>query len=303
LNFLFETILKPNFYQMAIHLNLKLKVITTSHELGNIKMLKKSVLVFALLTSITPFSSMAGLITSTQTQNYSGTAGDDSSGAGGSIANLQFLKFDTLLGTLDNIFVQYSMTISDGLIGADNKTNAEVTVTGKLGGELTLTSDQALIGGEVGGSMGFSSIFSKLAAQHNVEFTLAADPTESTGPGGGTGASPGNPGAGDDVDSFDGTPKSDESVWYNINSAVFNSYKSGAGDTTFDVFFDTTSITEVVSASTQGFFETVDIDVEMQLYYEYTAAVVPPVVGIPEPAVFAFGLLMLCAVTGRKFLK
>jgi hypothetical protein len=258
-------------------------------------MLKKSALVFALLTS---FTSMASLIeiTPTQTHSYSGTAGDDSVGVdvGSSIPNLQFLKFDTSLGTLDNIFVRYSMTISNGLIGADNKTNAEVTVTGELGGELTLTSDQNLIGGQVGGSIGFASIFSKLSTKHDVEFVLAADPTLSTGPGGGTA------GTGDDIDSFIGTPKSEESVWFNINSAVFNSYESGAGDTTFDVNFDTTSITTVSSASTQGFFETVDIGVQMELYYEYTA---PAVVGVPEPAVFAFGLLMLCAVTGRKFLK
>jgi hypothetical protein len=256
-------------------------------------MFKRSALVFALLGSIMSFTSMASLITTTQAQNHSGTAGDKSVGAGGSASDFQFLKFDTSLGVLDNVFIKYIVDISDGLIGADNKTNSEVTVSGVLGGAVILTSNENMFF-----QPSFANVFTELSTQHDVEFTLAADPNESTGPGGGTG------GTGDDIGSFNGTPKSEESAWFNISNMFMPGFVGGAGDTTFDVFFNTTSITTVSSASTQGFFETVDIGVEMQLYYEYTAAPAPvPPVGVPEPAVFAFGLLMLCAVTGRKFIK
>jgi hypothetical protein len=284
---------------MAIYLSLKLKVITTSHELGNINMLKKSVLVFALLTSITPFSSMASLITTTQTQEFSGTAGNDSDGS--SVDHFMFEKFDNLLGTLDNVFIRYSLFIDSGFIGADNLTNVAVNGTGVLGAEVDVDSTDVNLLGPT-----FQPLFDTLEATQSAVFNLAADPSQSAGVGGGTGSTfiDGNPNTGnsDDRSIFNGGSIDTTSGFLNVSDFVFDGFIGNSGDT-FEVTFNSTSIVTVDAAGTQGTFEAVDAIISMDLYYEYTAAVVPPVVGVPEPAVFAFGLLMLCAVTGRKFIK
>jgi hypothetical protein len=106
-------------------------------------MLKKSALVFALLGSLTSFTSMASLITTTQTDNFTGIAGNDSIGAGTGQSNsdLQFVKFDTSLGDLIGVNVSYTFRIFGGSIGATSLTSDTSDVTATLGADIQLGSD------------------------------------------------------------------------------------------------------------------------------------------------------------------
>ncbi|MFT7261050.1 MAG: hypothetical protein ACI9MS_002924 [Glaciecola sp.] len=270
---------------MAIYLSLKLKVITTSHELGNINMLKKSVLVFALLTSITSFSSMASLIT--QTNNFTGIAGNDSIGAdaGSSISDLQFDKFDESLGELTDVHVSYILSISGGSIGATSNTSATSEVIATLGANVLLNSDLPFLK-ESG--FGTTSMFDTTTVTQPFAFSL-------TGSG--------------DAYTENGVSKFEDTGFVTIldsfGSTSYLDYFKTASPDTFGISFATSGINDVeaTGGGVTGNFVTVSFDITVNLNYEYTAAPVPPVFGVPEPAVFAFGLLMLCAVTGRKFIK
>jgi hypothetical protein len=274
---------------MAIYLSLKLKVITTSHGLGNINMLKKSVLVFALLTSITSFSSMASLITVTQVQSYSGTAGDSSvsdSNPGSSVAAFEFLKFDTSLGELTSVNISYSLAISGGSIGVQNNSNGEVSGSGTLGANIELDSDLPFF---LMGDFFPEAMFGLFESSENFTFNLAAN------------------GSSGDSETFAGVPSTENTGFVTaLDSYASNDYLTPfetISAETFNISFVTLSVFSITVPSSNGTFSPVLIDIETSLNYGYTAAVVPPMVGVPEPAVFAFGLLMLCAVTGRKFIK
>jgi hypothetical protein len=261
-------------------------------------MLKKSAYIFVLLTSLTSFSSMASMITTTQTQAFSGTAGNESDG--NSPDDFTFEKFNSLLGTLDNVFIKYSLATDNGFIGADNLTNVAVDGTGELGAKLDLISLDNTLGFILPG--GFTNAFSTLDLTQTTLFNLAADPSQSTGLGGGTGSTPGgipNTGNSDDLSVFNGISIDTTSGFFNLNSAVITGFSGNLGDT-FEIQFDTTSVVEVNVGSSLGTFQAVDANISMDLYYEYTAA---PSLAVPEPSVFAICLLILCAVTGRKFLK
>jgi hypothetical protein len=261
-------------------------------------MLKKSAYIFVLLTSLTSFSSMASMITTTQTQAFSGTAGNESDG--NSPDDFTFEKFNSLLGTLDNVFIKYSLATDNGFIGADNLTNVAVDGTGELGAKLDLISLENTLGFILPG--GFTNAFSTLDLTQTTLFNLAADPSQSTGLGGGTGSTPGgipNTGNSDDLSVFNGISIDTTSGFFNLNSIAIANFSGNSGDT-FKIRFDTTSVVGVDVGSSVGTFQAVDVNISMDMYYEYTAA---PAIAVPEPAVFAICLLVLCAVTGRKFLK
>jgi hypothetical protein len=269
-------------------------------------MFKRSALVFALLSSLTSFTSTASLITTTQTQVFSGTAGIDSDDSGSS--PFIFSKFDSTLGTLDNIFIKYALTVDGGFIRADNLVDNISSGTGTLGATVLLSSSDVTFAAF--GS--FSSAFEILNAEQDTTFSLAADPSLGSGDNGGTssisngfGGSTG--GDGDDRQRFDGSLTNvfsgvDALEFQKLNLGVLTQFTGSSSDT-FEVDFNTGSTVDIFVTGAEGGFSAVDATISMDLYYEYTAAPVPPVFGVPEPAVFAFGLLMLCAVTGRKFIK
>jgi hypothetical protein len=268
-------------------------------------MLKKSALVFALLTSLTSLTSMASLITTTQTQVFSGTAGVDSDDPGSS--PFIFSKFDSTLGTLDNIFIKYALTVDNGFIRADNLVNNISSGNGFLGASVILSSDVAFASFDDG----FVSAFQTLNAEQETTFTLAADPSLGSGPNGGTNSSSNGSGGsvggdGDDREQLDGSlinvfSGADALEFQRLNLGVRPQFTGSSSDT-FEVNFDSGSTVDVFVTNAEGGFSAVDAIISMSLYYEYTAPAAP-VMAVPEPAVFAFGLLVLCLVTGRKLRK
>ena len=103
-------------------------------------MFKKTLLAAVLVAASA--TAYADLVTPTQTETFTGVAGNDSTKEG--VSPFVFDKFDESLGTLTGVFVQYSLDIANGLIGADNLTNEEVEGTGDLGGDVILSSDLAM---------------------------------------------------------------------------------------------------------------------------------------------------------------
>lgn len=245
-------------------------------------MFKKLVFATALLTS---FSSMAGLIktTAVQSDSYTGTAGDTSLQPG--VDPFVFSKFDSSLGTLTNIFVTYSISIDNGYIGADNKTNNAVSGSAELGGQVLFSSDLGFI------NSSFVSLFQPpLKVTQTVTIELAADLNQTTG------------GTGPDVQQYNGGPLSDSRNSLQVNSVAFGTFIGSATDT-FDVDFETISLNNVSVGGAQGFFEAVDVTVAFEMYYEYEEADEPDVPSVPAPGIFSVGLLCLGALYGRRYIK
>jgi hypothetical protein len=252
-------------------------------------MLKRSALLFVLLSSLTSFTSMASLITVTQVQSYTGTAGDASVSAnnlGSSVDAFEFLKFDTSLGELTSVNLSYRLSISGGSIGVQNNSNGAVSGTGTLGATVELASDLEF---KLLGSSGFpEDMFELFESSENFNFSLAAN------------------GDSGDSQTFTGLPSTEDTGFVTALDSFMSldyltQFKTASAET-FAISFDTLSVFSITVPSSSGTFSPVLIDIETSLNYGYTAAPAPPV-GVPEPAVFAFGLLMLCAVTGRKFIK
>lgn len=256
-------------------------------------MLKKSALVFALLGSLTSFTSMASLIT--QTDNFIGTAGSVSIGAKPEslISDLQFDKFDESLGELTDVHVSYIFSIFGGSIGATSNTAVSSEVSATLGANVILDSAlpfRKVIPGEFGGPDTQVSMFETTTVSQPFAFNLAG---------------------GADTKTFSGVSKFEDTGFVtaldSLNSTSFLDFFKTASPETFGISFKTSGINDVVATGggVTVNFVSVSFDIIVNLNYEYTAAPLPPAppVGVPEPAVFAFGLLMLCAVTGRKFLK
>jgi hypothetical protein len=238
----------------------------------------KKTLLAALLIGMSTAAS-ADLITPTQTETFTGVAGNDSTKEG--VNPFTFDKFDESLGTLTGVYVEYSLDIANGLIGADNLTNEEVQGTGDLGGDVILSSNIAMFRDGT-----FTSIFDKLELLQTTTFTLAADPTLSVG---GT--------EGEDIQSFYGSDFSATSGLISLNSDFLSQFV-GTGET-FDVDFDSGSTTIVDVSGAQGFFQAVDMIVSMDVYYTYEE-LEEPASATEVPVPFAFGALGL-AFAGLGF--
>jgi hypothetical protein len=251
-------------------------------------MLKKSALVFALLGSLTSFTSMASLIT--QTDSFTGTAGNDSIGAdaGSAISDLQFDKFDESLGELTDVHVSYIFSIFGGSIGATSNTAATSEVSAILGADVLLDSDLPFRKEDGFGL--FEKMFETTTVTQAFAFNLAG---------------------GSDTNTINGVSNFEDTGFVTAldsfeSTSFLDFFKTGSPET-FGISFKTSGISDVeaTGGGVTGNFVTVSFGITVNLNYEYTAAPLPPAppVGVPEPAVFAFGLLMLCAITGRKFLK
>lgn len=243
-------------------------------------MFKKTILALPLLA----MSAMASaeLTTPTQSAYFSGTAGNTSLQEG--LDPFTFDKFDSSLGTLTGVFVRYDFTIDNGLIGADNMTNEEVSGTGELGGSLTLTSELGFVNST------YNPVFEKMDLLQTAAFTLAADPTQSVG------------GNGPDVATLYGVQMYSDSGWVSLGSGTFNPFVGTAGDT-FDVDFDTDSSVVVNVPGAQGFFQAVDTSISMELYYTYEAPAVnePPASAVSVPAgLAAAGMFLMGAGALRR---
>lgn len=230
---------------------------------------KKTLLAFALLT-ISSIAS-AELFTPTQTETFAGPAGSNSVDVG--VDPFTFQKFDSSLGTLTGIIVNYSFSIDNGLIGADNLSNAIVYGTGELGASLSFSSSLPFI------DTGFATVFTQLDLGALADFTLAADPLMTTG------------GNGPDVAQLTGGYHEALSGPHSISPIVFNGFIGNAGDT-YDVNFNVGSITLVSVPGAQGYFQTVDSFVSLDITYQYESNT-PVTSDVNLPLSAAAGLLML----------
>jgi hypothetical protein len=232
------------------------------------KITMASMLVFASI------GAQAELVTATQTQQFAGTGGSDSTAPG--FDPFTFDKFDSSLGTLTGVFVSYDFSIDGGLIGADNLTNEVVFGSGELGASLLLQSSLPFVDGAL------NTIFTKVDLSQFAGFTLAADPTASVG------------GSGPDIATLIGDSLSFNSGLFSLSAFVFNSFVGNSGDT-YTVDYDTGSTTLVSVPGAQGFFQSVNAAAELSIYYSYEEPVPEPPVGdvsVPLGAGFA-GLAML----------
>jgi hypothetical protein len=213
-------------------------------------------LITAIAASMMTWGVQADILTTDpQSNNWMGTAGNTSLAAG--IDPFAFYKFDSSLGNLTNVFVQYDLTINNGLLGADNLGNTPVTGIGVLGGKISLTSDVSFL------TPDFQNVFSPLEVTQNFTFNLDADPTYSIG------------GTGQDIQSFTGNELFASSGFKTLNPFVFNQFMGGANDT-FNVDFDTDSVVIIEMQNAQGFFQAVNTEINMSIYYEYDGVATPP---------------------------
>lgn len=211
----------------------------------------KKTLLAVVLAGMTA-TSFAEMTTSVQSDSFSGEGGADSSLVG--VSPLEFDMFDSSLGTLTGAYISYSLGVNGGLIGADNMSNEETSGTGSLGAEMLL---QEMSGMNFFKEGTYDSVFEKLTRVENTTFNLAADPTMSVG------------GEGDDIQQFNGTSGIvDSNGFISLNTSLLSQFIGNAGDT-FTVDFDTTSVTTVSVSGAQGFFQPVNLDVTMNLYYTY----------------------------------
>jgi hypothetical protein len=213
-------------------------------------------LVTAIAASMITWGVQADILTTDpQSNNWMGTAGNTSLAAG--IDPFAFYKFDSSLGNLTNVFVQYDLTINNGLLGADNLGNTPVTGIGVLGGKISLTSDVSFL------TPDFQNVFSPLEVTQNFTFNLDADPTYSVG------------GTGQDIQSFTGNELFASSGFETLNPFVFDQFMGGPNDA-FNVDFDTDSVVIIEMQNAQGFFQAVDTEINVSIYYEYDDTATPP---------------------------
>jgi hypothetical protein len=225
-------------------------------------------------------SVQADLVTATQTQQFAGTGGSDSTAPG--FNPFTYDKFDSSLGTLTGVFVSYNFSIDGGLIGADNLTNEVVSGTGELGASLLLQSSLPFVDGA------FNTIFTKVDLSQYAAFTLAADPLATVG------------GTGPDVATLSGDAFNFNSGLFSLSAFVFNSFVGNAGDT-YTVDYDTGSTTLVNVPGAQGFFQSVDAAAELSIYYSYVEPVPePPVADVSVPLGAGFAGLVMLGLAGFR---
>ena len=214
--------------------------------------LKYSLLAISLMTAT---ASQADVVQDQpQSASFSGAAGNDSTEPG--VAPFVFAKFDEALGKLTNVFFRTTFTLSGGLIGADNMTNDATSGYGDLGAKLFLSGSEPLLNGS------YASLFSPIELTQRTTFTLAADPTLSTG------------GNGPDVMTYYGTTLQEQTSWRSISTTFLSNY-TGAGQT-FNINFDTDSSILVSVPGAQGFFQVPNVYLNVEVYYEYEPTTVQP---------------------------
>lgn len=216
--------------------------------------------------------------TPTQNQLFFGTAGNKSTEPG--VDPFSFSKFDTSLGSLNDVFVRYSMTIDNGLLGADNLTNDAVVGTGTLGGSVLLKPEFGFLKDD------FSPIFEKISLSQTETLNLAADPTMSLG------------GSGPDVDSFNGGFLEKNVGWLTVNKVLLSNFLASPTNDSFTIDIDTSSVVKVDAGGSQGFFQAVDVGVNMDLYYSYDKAPEADVSDVTSPGVLAAAGLVILIVSG-----
>lgn len=219
------------------------------------KFLNKFAAYAALSLVVMSTSAQAALMsTTTQNQTYTGVAGNASNSPG--LQPFVFEKFDTTLGTLLRVVARLSLTISGGLISADNMTNQVASGTGMLGAQASVSGPVPFINDQ------YAPMFSGFELAQYADFTLAADPTMSFG------------GNGPDVGTLYGGTYNKTSGWQSVAS-LFNYAFVGAGDLLID--FDTNSDISIDVVGARGSFEAVNAVVSLDLFYEYeTIDVTPP---------------------------
>jgi hypothetical protein len=231
----------------------------------------------------------ATYVTSTQTQQFQGIAGKDSGNDG--VLPFSFLKFDSSLGNLTGVFFRSVINVNGGLIGADNTTNEQVNGSGYIGasvqiGDTTNDGVQLLDGS-------FKPIFGPQSFIKDANFTLYGDPTLSVG------------GNGSDVFVMNGTSHVYDSGFLSVSSVFFNQY---LGSDYFNIGFDTTSEVSVSALGAQNTFKTANVDLGLELYYQYEdfpepEIEEPPVSNVPTPfgiASLGLGLLGFGAARRKK---
>jgi hypothetical protein len=225
-------------------------------------------------------SALADLSTPTQNFSFVGSADSSSLEPGG--APFLFNKFDGSLGDLTGVFVLYDFAIMNGLLGADNKTNAQVSGSGDLGAAVALTSNVQFLNNDLSG------LFNRVSLLHSFEFTLAADPTLSIG------------GDGPDTSTMLGATLFRDSGWKRASNINYASFYGGPGEKiTINFDMDPTAIVRVVGA--QGFFQSVDTELNMSMYYTYSAPlVVQPPTNVPAPIGMAIMGLAMIGFGARK---
>ncbi len=242
--------------------------------------MKKLILASLLLSTLSSTAFASAVLTPTQENSFSGTAGNTSFEAG--ISPFSFYKFDSTLGNLSNVFVWYNLTIDQGLLGADNLTNDAATGVGYLGGRITLSSDLAFIDNS------YQSIFNSIETTQQFNFDLAADPSYSLG------------GNAPDVQSFVGSEFSTHSGVFALSPLIFSQFEGGASEQ-FDVDFRSYSVVDVQVENAQGFFQAVDATISMGLQYEYfNNAEVGSTVDVNTPLFGGVGLLIAAALLSGK---
>ncbi|NVK55427.1 MAG: choice-of-anchor E domain-containing protein [Alteromonadaceae bacterium] len=248
-------------------------------------MLKKCLFGLAMLAS---FSSTAAL-TTIQTETYAGTAGNVSDGS--VIQPFIFEKFDSALGTLTDVIFSYTFSINNdndtetGYITVDNKTNAEQTGEATLGASLTFSST------DIDGFAQYTLFYADgtpKSLSDVFDFTVAADPTLSTG------------GNGPDRVTFFGTP--DSKTFTPNTSGILNEFIGNSSDTlTFN--FVTTSVGAVSVGGAEVSTTAVDMALAMNIQYEYTPFAEPTDTPIPAPGAFALCLLAVSVFAGRSYVQ
>lgn len=242
-------------------------------------------LIAATLLLCSGGASAALMTTTIQSQSYSGTAGISSNESG---ANpLTFLKFDETLGNLVNVFMRADFSISGGLIGADNVTNQEVGGTGELGANISVTSSMPLF------NSAYQMMFETVELSQFTNFILVADPTLSTG------------GNGLDVVTLYGGAINTQVDWQSVGAFFVNDYIGQ--NQQFNIDFNTVSIVNISAPGAQGFFQSPDFSMNIELYYEYdptevttTPNEVPTDVTGPAGLAIAGMSLMLLGANRRK---
>lgn len=239
-------------------------------------MFKKTLLMLALLGATA--SANASYTTEAQNQTYQGAAGAKSTESG--VDSFQFEKFDSALGVLTGVNINYSFFIDSGYIGANNLSNQYVTGNAELGSNLAF--DFSALSSYV--SISSSSITNKQ------EFYLQPSGTE-------------NITTGSDPDKFrlDGSYGEDSVSKMFTESFILDIF---TGDGGFNVDFLTNSITQITAngAGVHGLFEAVDIGLSMSVSYVYDDFPEPEdnASAVPVPLVGAAGLAMFGLASFRR---